>query len=139
MEDQLYIVFAENIGHDNDEQYFYRLLFSTNPDIVWGDNFNVTPAAIVPDLEPDSSSISKEYFLSSKIELSTACESTCFSLQDCIDGIIALLFNDAGEKIVAIPFGMELDRVKKYIEWFGGDLKEVEYTPKNGGEDGEES
>ena len=63
MNDELYIVFVENVGEDNEGKYFYRLLFSKDPDIVWGNNFNITPAGIVPDLEPDSATISKEYFL----------------------------------------------------------------------------
>lgn len=138
MNDNLFIVFAENVGEENEEKYFYRLLFSNNPDIVWGNNFNITPSGIIPDLEPDSATISKEYLLTTNIKLTTAVESTWFSLQDCIDGIIALLFYGEGDKIVNIPFGMELEKVEKYVDWFGGELKEVEYKPKKK-EDGEES
>lgn len=138
MNDNLFIVFAENVGEENEEKYFYRLLFSNNPDIVWGNNFNITPSGIIPDLEPDSATISKEYLLTTNIKLTTAVESTWFSLQDCIDGIIALLFYGDGDKIVNIPFGMELEKVEKYVDWFGGELKEVEYKPKKK-EDGEES
>lgn len=130
MENQLYIVFAERTGEDESGNYFYRLLFSNNPDVVWGDNFNVTPAGIIPDLEPDSLSIDKEFLLTTKQYLQTAVESTWFSLQDCIDGIISLLFKGEGEKIVAIPFGMEFEKIEKYIEWFDGELKEVKYIPK---------
>ena len=138
MEEQLYIVFAERTGEDESGNFFYRILFSDNPDVVWGDNFNVTPAGIIPDLEPDSSTIKKEYMLTTKKRLRTVVESTWFSIQDCIDGIIALLFYGDGDKIVNIPFGMEFEKVEKYVEWFGGELKEVEYKPKKK-EDGEES
>lgn len=139
MQEELYVVFAENVGEDNEGNYFYRLLFSANPDVVWGNNFNVTPAGIIPNLEPDSATISKEFLLTSKIKLKTAVESTWFSLQDCIDGIISLIFSGETDKIVNIPFGMDFDKVEKYAEWFGGELKEVEYNPKNVEEDGEES
>lgn len=131
MENELYVVFAERTGEDESGNYFYRLLFSDRPDIVWGDNFEQTPAGIIPDLEPDSSSISKEYLLTVKQRLSTAIESTWFSVQDCIDGIISLLFDGKSEKIVNIPFGMPLNQVEKYAEWLGGEMKEVEYVPKN--------
>jgi hypothetical protein len=135
----LYIVFAERTGEDENGNYFYRLLFSNDPEIVWGDNFNVTPAGIVPDLEPDSASIKKEYLLTTGVKLETAVESTWFSFQDCIDDIIPLLFNGIGEKIVAIPFGMEIEKVQQYIEWLGGTLKNVKYEPKkNEKENGEE-
>ena len=138
MGEKLYIVFAERTGEDESGNYFYRLLFSDNPDVVWGDNFNVTPAGIIPDIEPDSQSIKEECLLTTKIRLKTATESTWFSLQDCIDGIIALLFYGDGDKIVDIPFGMEFNDVERYVEWFGGDLKNVKYNPKKKGENGEE-
>jgi hypothetical protein len=60
MKDQLYLVFAERSGEDDSGNFFYRLLYSDNPDVVWGDNFNITPAGIIPDLEPESSAIKKE-------------------------------------------------------------------------------
>lgn len=146
MEEQLYIVFAERTGEDDGGNYFYRLLFSDDPDIVWGDNFEQTPAGIIPDLEPDSSSIKEEYLLTTNLHLETAAESTWFSLQDCIDGIISLLFVGFGEKIVSIPFGMEFEKVQQYVEWFGGTLRAVKYEPKikevkeepDGGDEGEE-
>ena len=139
MEDKLYIVFAEKTGKDDDGNYFYRLLFSENPDVVWGDNFNVTPAGIVPTLEPDYSSISKEYSLTVKQNLGTAVESTWFSLQDCIDGIISLMFDGRSEKIVNIPFGLPFATVNAYSDWMGGEMKEVTKLKKNDDGDGEES
>lgn len=139
MNDELYIVFAENVGEDNEGKYFYRLLFSKDPDIVWGNNFNITPAGIVPDLEPDSATISKEYFLTTNIKLGTAVESTWFSLQDCIDGIISLAFTTEGDKIVNIPFGMEFEKVEEYVSWTGWEMKEVKYKPKKVETDEEES
>ena len=131
MEEQQYIVFVEKTGEDEKDNIFYRLLFSNNPDVVWGDNFNVTPAGIIPDLEPDPSTITKEFQLKTKEHLSTAVESTWFSLQDCIDGIIALLFNGEGDNVVVIPFGMEMEKVLEILEGIGGEMTEVEYKPKN--------
>lgn len=137
MEDKLYIVFAEKTGKDDDGNHFYRLLFSDNPDVVWGDNFNVTPAGVIPDLEPDSSSISKEFSLTVKQDLGTAVESTWFSFQDCIDGIISLLFDGKSEQIVNIPFGMEFGDVKSCVDGIGGVMSETRY--KGSVENGEES
>ena len=133
-----FIVFAEKTGEDEHGNYFYRLLTSNSPEIVWGDNFEQTPAGMIPDLEPDPQSIVKEYILITKINLHTAAESTWFSIQDCIDGIISLIFCGEGEKIVNVPFGMEFSKFKKCVDWFGGEIKEVEYRPKKK-EDGEES
>lgn len=141
MAKEQYIVFAEKTGEDEAGNKFYRLLTSNDVEIVWGNNFEQTPAGIIPDLEPDSQSIANEYLLTTKLDLKTAVESTWFSLQDCIDGIISLLFCGEGEKIVNIPFGMPMDDVKQYVSWFEGDLKMMEYKPKEEKEeenDGEE-
>ena len=139
MEEQLYLVFAERIGEDNNGNYFYRLLFSDNPEVVWGNNFNITPAGIIPELEPDSAAINKEFTMTTKIKLETAVESTWFSLQDCIDGIISLLFVVDDDIVVNIPFGFEYDDLLKYIEPLGWKIDEVEYKPKNIEDDGEEA
>ena len=141
MAKEQYIVFAEKTGEDEAGNKFYRLLTSNDVEIVWGNNFEQTPAGIIPDLEPDSQSIANEYLLTTKLDLKTAVESTWFSLQDCIDGIISLLFCGEGEKIVNIPFGMPMNDVKQYVLWFEGDLKMMEYKPKEEKEeenDGEE-
>ena len=130
MNDKEYIVFAEKTGEDDGGNHFYRILSSNNPEIVWGDNFEQTPAGIIPDLEPDSQSIVKEYLLTTNLNLQTAVESTWFSLQDCIDGIISLIFCGEGEKIVNIQFGMPLEDFRKTVDWFGGTLQELEYKPK---------
>ena len=127
METGLYIVFAEKTGKDDSGNHFYRLLFSKNPDIVWGDGFNITPAGIIPDLEPDSSSIDKEFSLVVGRNLTTAVESTWFSMQDCIDGIISLIFDGNSDKIVNIPFGMPFEEVEQYAEWLEGTMKEIEH------------
>jgi hypothetical protein len=133
----LYIVFAERTGEDENGNYFYRLLFSDDPDIVWGDGFDISPAGIIPEIEPDPQSVRKEFALTTQLELKTAAESTWFSMQDCIDGIISLLFYAKGEPI-SIPFGMPMDEVKKIIEEFNGEMIEVEYKPKKEKKDGEE-
>lgn len=130
MNDKEYIVFAEKTGEDDGGNHFYRILSSNNPEIVWGDNFEQTPAGIIPDLEPDSQSIVKEYLLTTNLNLQTAVESTWFSLQDCIDGIISLIFCGEGEKIVNIQFGTPLEDFRKTVDWFGGTLQETEYKPK---------
>ena len=91
-----YLAFVRKIGETINRQNIYEFMFSTNPDIVWGDNFNIVPAGIIPDLIPEKNCLSKKGRVITDIDLYLACQSTCFSMMDCIDGIIALCFTEAG-------------------------------------------
>ena len=101
----MYLVFAEPLGTTHDGNYIYRFLFSEEPEVVWGDKFNITPASAVHNLHPSPETISEEWRVVSPIELLTAVESDWFSMQDCIDGIIALVFSTDDETSVLLRFG----------------------------------
>lgn len=111
-----YIVFAEPIGKINGDNYIYRFLFSDTPDIVWGDDFNVTPAAGIPGIHPASEGITKEWRVVSSKKLGTAVKSTWFSMQDCIDGIISLAFSEEENTDIVINFGDSIDKVTDILK-----------------------
>ena len=55
-------------------------------------------------------------------------DNTCFSMQDCIDGIIPLLFDDPyGNEPLMLPFGMPLEDVISAIDVWKLEL----INPKN--------
>ena len=56
MED--FLCFVDLIGQTIDGKYIYRFDFTIDTDVVWGEYFNVTPSAIIPDLQPDKHSLS---------------------------------------------------------------------------------
>ena len=85
-----YLAFVDYIGRTIDGQYIYRFDFTVDADSVWGDFFNVTPAGIVPDLQPDRNSLSKTCKVNFPKEMQTAKKNYCFSMQDCMDGCVAL-------------------------------------------------
>lgn len=92
-----YLAFVDYIGRTIDGKYIYRLDFTVDPDSVWGEYFNVTPAGIVPDLQPDVNSLSKTCKATFPCEMQLAKKNYCFSLQDCIDGIIPMIFSEISE------------------------------------------
>ena len=91
-----FLAFVKKIGNTLDGQNIYEFMFTTVPDVVWGDNFNIIPAGIIPNLMPEKNSLSRKGRVITDIEFKLACESTCFSMMDSIDGIIALCFTEAG-------------------------------------------
>lgn len=124
------IVFAEPIGKIGRDQFVYRFLFSDDPDIIWGDNFNVTPAGGVPNIKPFSDGLTKEWRVVSNEELDTAVKSTWFSLQDCIDGIISLVFSKDEESKVVINFGENIDMVRDILTHNKIQFQEFDYQPE---------
>ena len=114
-----YLAFVRKIGNTINGDNIYEFMFTTVPDVVWGDNFNIIPAGIIPNLMPELNSLSKKGRVITDIDFKLACESTCFSMMDCIDGIIALCFTEAGiENEFHFDFGEEfnnvIDKLKKY-------------------------
>ena len=55
-----YLAFVRKIGNTLDGQNIYEFMFTTVPDVVWGDNFNIIPAGIIPNLIPEMNSLSRK-------------------------------------------------------------------------------
>jgi hypothetical protein len=131
-----FLAFVKKIGNTLDGQNIYEFMFTTVPDVVWGDNFNIIPAGIIPNLIPEKNCLSRKGRVLTDIDFHLACESTCFSMMDCIDNIISLCFTEAGiDNEFKFDFGEEfnivLDRLKKY----GLELVELEEIKLDGEED----
>jgi hypothetical protein len=89
-----YLAFIDIVGQTVEGKNIYRFDFTQAPDVVWGDSWNVTPAGIMPKLAPDPNCLSISAQLICEHRYQLAKESTCFSMQDCIDGIIPLMFDE---------------------------------------------
>lgn len=121
-----YLGFVDYIGRTNDGKYIYRFDFTLDRDTIWGEYFNIAPSSIIPDLQADKNSISAECKVNFPCEMQIAKKSYCFSMQDCIDGIIPLIFSDLSENTLMedskpffIMFGEEFDDVEKKIKEAG--------------------
>lgn len=122
-----YLAFVKKIGTTLDGKYIYEFLFTTVPDSVWGNNFNIVPAGIIPNLIPDFNTLSKKGRVITDINFKLATESTCFSMMDCIDGIIALCFSEAGfYNDLKFMFGETYDDVILKLKEQNLELNEIE-------------
>lgn len=132
-----YLAFVDYIGMTIDGKYIYRFDFTIDPDSVWGEFFNVTPAGIVPDMQPDINSLSKTCKVNFPIEMQIAKKNYCFSMQDCIDGIIPVIFSEISEDAIVyndaplfFSFGENIETIQKKLQSLGIEMYDVEEVEK---------
>lgn len=130
MED--FLGFVDLIGRTIDGKYIYRFDFTTDIDVLWGEYFNVTPSGIIPDLQPDKNALSRSGKIIFPREMAIAKKNYCFSMQDCIDGIIPLIFSEIDEETLElddkpffIRFGESFSKVKEKLDKVNLDFFEL--------------
>jgi hypothetical protein len=132
-----YLGFVDEIGRTTDGKYVYRFDFTVDKDTIWGEYFNITPSAIIPDLQADINSLTKQAKVIFPREMVIAKKNFCFSMQDCIDGIIPLIFCEIDEETIIIDekpffirFGETYENVEKILEKAGLSFFDVEIVEK---------
>ena len=121
-----YLVFIIDVGTNLDDKYVYHFYFSETPEVVWGDFWNVCPASIIPEVKPDLSAISRIYECYFDEPLNLVTKNSCFSMQDCIDQIIALgwfdinsgLIFDNENRVTSFKCGEDYEYVERRINYF---------------------
>lgn len=131
------LAFVDEVGMTLDGGYLYRFDFTEDSDVVWGDFFNVVPSALIPMLQVDRNCISKTGKVVFPKKMLLAKKSYCFSMQDCIDGILPLIYTEIdGDALMVndtpffLRFGETFDNVIKKLSEFKleiTDLEEVEH------------
>jgi len=136
-----YLAFVDEIGRTVDGGYMYRFDYAEDSEIVWGEYFNSIPAINVPNLQPDINCLSKTERVECKQILGLAKTNGCFSMQDCIDGIIALCFSEIGNNTLyykdtplLFRFGEEIDEVHEKMASCGIVSLGIEEVKKGGDE-----
>ena len=124
MEDQ-YLAFISRAGVASNGDFIYNFYFTQDPEIVWGEDWNVVPSSVVPNLAPSMDTISLMCDVITDKDFELAKENSCFSMQDCIDGIIALLFTRPREEELILNFGEEMDSVKEKLNNIGLDFSNI--------------
>jgi hypothetical protein len=132
-----YLAFVDFIGIDLNGSYIYRFDFTYDPDSVWGDFFNIAPSALIPDLQPDTNSLSRTAKVKFSSEMQLAKKNSCFSMQDCIDGIIPLMFSEIGEDTIEVyghplffRFGEKYATIEKTLLDLGIEMYDIENVEK---------
>ena len=131
-----FLGFIDEIGRTRDGGYIYRFDFTLDTETIWGEYFNVTPSAIIPDLQADRNALTRQAKAIFPREMVIAKRNYCFSMQDCIDGIIPLMFSEIDENTLLLDdkpfflkFGTSFDEVEEKLKSIGisfFDIEEVE-------------
>jgi hypothetical protein len=117
----LYVIYVQEVGKDNDNNYVYEFLISEDADSVWNDAWNEIPVCNEQDTKP-----SEEYYdyvkeLRTDIKLSLGQNNCCVSFMDIKDNIAALAYEDLSEAEeypeprIVILYGDPLDEVEEML------------------------
>ena len=112
----LHLVYINPIGKNSNDLYEYEFFFSETPDIVWGQDWNIACPAACENTLPDPETYSEVKILKTEIPLFCVQQNTCFSLQDCIDGIICLGYFQTDKGVVKFDFSETIYNVVEKIE-----------------------
>lgn len=96
-ESPLYLGFIRLIGAESDGVDNYEFIFTNNIDEFWGENFEYKPCCLCNDLIPNDEYITEIHKIKTKIKFDLVQDNCCFSMQDCMDGIISLAWENIDE------------------------------------------
>lgn len=113
MNEDLKLCFIKNIGLDLNGNYQYEFLFTSKIDEVWGEDFEIMPAGLCNNLNPNQEDYDAVKNVTINLKLELIQHSCCFSMQDCMDGIISLAYGYENDKLVLnLKFGETLSEVE---------------------------
>lgn len=93
-DEDLSLGFVRKVGTESGKINVYEFIFTTHQDEFWGQGFEYFPSGVCNFLEPDLKYIQKIVKVRMNQELSVIQDNNCFSMQDCMDGIIAVAWQD---------------------------------------------
>ena len=115
----LKLVYVKFINLDIEENYIYELLFSENPEMVWGVFWDELNPSSCGDLTPDKTTYSAVKRIKSPFKLTTIQECSCLTMEHDIENVIALSWID-------INVLEEYPSNGRMTLHFGDDIKTVE-------------
>lgn len=130
---QLYLIFILPDGITPAGEFAYTFMFSETPETIWGEKWHICPAGVVPKIVPNLEGISGFARITTSVKLSLAQNSACFSMQDCIDGIIPLGYYDDEESDSAVlfPFGQKYTETKDNITRKGWTMADIVFNTES--------
>ncbi len=119
---EVFLGFIKLIGEETDGYYRYEFIFTDNPDEFWGENFEYKPAGLVNDLLPSEEYITEVHTVKTKLKFDLIQNNMCFGLQDAMDGIVAIAFENIDdyesypeEGRLFFMFGESFDEVERKL------------------------
>lgn len=88
------LIYVNLIGRNADNEFIYEFYFSDEADLAWGVDWDVKPSSICNLAAPQKMNYDEVKILRTDIILNVASKNSCFSMQDCKDGVISLAWED---------------------------------------------
>jgi len=121
-EEQPQLCFVNLVGEEADGEKRYEFVFTYQIDDFWGENFEYSPCCLVNDLKPNDQYIEEVHILRTNLKLDLIQNNCCFGMQDCLDGIVALCYENISEYTeypeegrLFFMFGETLETVKRKL------------------------
>ena len=114
----LKLVYVNPVGQNSDGINEYEFLFSETPDTVWAEDWELQCPSVCGDIKPGEDMYTETKRVKTDIDFFCAQQNNCYSMQDCIDGCIALMwFYDNKDNAIVFKFGESLNStIKKLTE-----------------------
>ena len=133
--EELRLVFINLIGENHNGEYEYTLYYSDTPEMVWAEDYaeQVPSACSIEDLLPNTSTYKATSHAVSNTKLHLVQENSCFSIQDCIDGIINLcwVFDNKDNRYYGLPFGCTMEESEIFLKKYGFTVSELTIIDKS--------
>lgn len=113
------LIYVNTLGINSDELYTYEFYFSDESDIAWGVDWDIKPASICNLSVPRKMMYDEIKILKTDIIFNVAQKNSCFSMQDCKDGIIPIAWEN-------IDGYEEYPEDGRLVFDFGEDLNSIE-------------
>lgn len=92
-----YLCWINLIGEDIDGIFTYEFLFTSDPDTFWNDDFEVKPIGLCSNIEINEETYDLKRIVKTEIKLDLIQNNCCFSMQDCMDLIVAIAWENIDE------------------------------------------
>lgn len=118
------LVYVRPVNKTGYDEYAYEFFFSDTPDIVWGVDWDVDNPLSCGDILPEKSTYSEVELIRTTLPLKTIEETSCYSMEYAINGVVALAWVDIDildeypteEGRCVLHFGDDKEKVNNLIK-----------------------
>lgn len=86
--------FVNLVGKEEDGKYRYEFIFTDNVDEFWGEDFENKPCSLMNNLMPSDEYKTETHVVRTEILFDLIQNNGCFGMQDCMDGIVAVAWEN---------------------------------------------
>ena len=126
------LIYVNIIGENAEGEIIYEFYFSEEPEMAWGIDWDQKPPSICNISVPQKMNYDVIKVLKTNIILEVSQKNSCFSMQDCKDGIIPVAWENIDwydeypeNGRIVLPFGVDMLVVKDMLSnralFFDGD------------------